>query len=64
MPRTPKPPRERAARALCSHFGVPENIVRDKKPMWTQYLDMADAALQAALSPEEWDRMKAEGPQQ
>lgn len=60
--RKPKPPRERAARALCSYFGVPENIVRDKKPMWTQYFEMADAVLQAALSPEEWERVKAEGP--
>ncbi|PWE56795.1 hypothetical protein DEM27_10560 [Metarhizobium album] len=63
MTRKPKPPRERAARALCSYFDIPENIARDKKPMWTQYLDMADAALQAALSPEEWEKIKAEGPE-
>jgi len=30
--------------------------------MWTQYLDQADVALKAALSPEEWERVKAEGP--
>lgn len=61
MPRKTKPPRDRTARALCSHFGVPE-YVRDKKPMSTNHLDMADAALQAALSPGEWERVKSEGP--
>lgn len=58
--RKPKSPRERAARALCSYFDVPENIVRDKKPMWTQYLEMADVVLKAALSPEEWERLRSE----
>lgn len=32
MAREIKHPRERAARAMCSHFDIPENIVRDKKP--------------------------------
>lgn len=63
MPRKPKPPRELAARALCTYWEVPENIVRDGKPMWTQYLDQADVVLKAALSPEEWERVKAEGPE-
>lgn len=62
MPRKPKPARERAARALCSYFRIPENIVHDKKPMWTQYLEQVDVVLKAALSSEEWERIRAEGP--
>ena len=59
--RKPKPPRERAARALCSLAGLPENITHEKRPMWSHFLPQADAALQAALPPEEWERVKAEG---
>lgn len=38
---------EKAARALCAFHGVPENIVRDGRPMWTQYLAEAKAVLVA-----------------
>lgn len=30
--------------------------------MWTQYLDQADVVLKAALSPEEWEQVRSEGP--
>lgn len=55
-------PRERAARALCVLAGNPENIPFDGKPIWMSFLPDADAALKAALTPEEWERIEAEGP--
>lgn len=45
MPKKPQTDWEKAARALCSFDGIPENIVRDGKPMWTQYLGAARAVL-------------------
>lgn len=45
MAKKPKSDWEKAARALCTFDGVPENIVRDGKPMWTQYLAEARAVL-------------------
>jgi hypothetical protein len=45
MARKPRSDWEKAARALCSFDGIPENIVRDGKPMWTQYLAEARAVL-------------------
>jgi hypothetical protein len=39
--------REKAARALCRHAGIPENIVRNGRPMWESYLPEADAVLKA-----------------
>lgn len=47
-----KPPRERAARALCQLHGHPPDIKMDGAPMWTSYLDEVDAVLSAALSAE------------
>lgn len=47
MAKKPQSDWEKAARALCSFDGVPENIVRDGKPMWTQYLAEAKAVLVA-----------------
>lgn len=47
MPRTPKPPRELAARALCRHDGHEENIRFEGRPMWESYLPAADAVLAA-----------------
>lgn len=64
MTRKPKPPRERAARALCTFRGLPENTKFEGRPMWESFLPEVDIALQAALSPEEWEKMKAEGPEQ
>ena len=46
-PRKPKEARELAARALCRHAGIPENIVRNGRPMWESYLPEADAVLKA-----------------
>lgn len=57
-----QPPRERAARALCRLAGLPEDITHESQKMWQHYLLEADTVLEAALSPEEWERMKVEGP--
>lgn len=57
-----RPPRERAARALCRLAGNPEDTKFDGRPMWESYLPEVDAVLEAALSAEEWERVKAEGP--
>ena len=62
MTRKPQPPRERAARALCRLAGNPEDTTFEGKPMWASYLDEVDAVLRAALAPEEWERIRAEGP--
>ncbi|NKE77833.1 hypothetical protein [Ochrobactrum sp. MC-1LL] len=59
MPRQ-KPPRERAARALCELHNNPPDIKFEGRPMWESYLDEVDTVLEAALSPEEWERVKAE----
>lgn len=53
-----KPPRERAARALCRLNGVPEASTFEGEPMWRSFLDQVDAVLEAALSPDEWTRIK------
>jgi hypothetical protein len=39
--------RERAARALCSKDGYPENITFEGKPMWQSYLDVVDTVIAA-----------------
>lgn len=62
MPAKPKPPRERAARALCRLEGHPEDIPFERRPMWKSYLGHVDAVLEAALNSEEWERVRAEGP--
>jgi hypothetical protein len=43
----PRPPRERAARALCALAGNPENMMFQGKPMWMSYLPEVDAVLEA-----------------
>ncbi|MBR7654846.1 hypothetical protein KCX83_21385 [Brucella oryzae] len=55
-----KPPRERAARALCRMNRVPEDTKFEGRPMWESYLEEVDTVLKAALSPEEWERIKGE----
>lgn len=62
MARDPKSPRERAARALCASRGLPENTKFEGRPMWESFLREVDIVLKAALSPEEWERVKAGGP--
>lgn len=58
---TMKPPRERAARALCRMDGHPEDIKFEGAPMWRSYLPQVDAVLEAALPAEEWMRIRSEG---
>ncbi|MBX3580855.1 MAG: hypothetical protein KF810_03025 [Rhizobiaceae bacterium] len=59
-----KSPRERAARSLCRLAGNPEDTMFEGKPMWRSYLPEADAALEAALTAEEWAKMKSGGPEE
>ncbi|MBD3817937.1 MAG: hypothetical protein IE912_03345 [Brevundimonas diminuta] len=57
-----KPPRERAARALCDHHGNPSDTRFEGRPMWESYLPEVDAVLKAALTPEQFATMNAESP--
>lgn len=52
-----KPPRERAARALCALHNNPPDIKFEGRPMWESYLDEVDTVLKAALSPEEFEKL-------
>lgn len=54
-------PRERAARALCRFNDVPENIQFEGRPMWESFLPEMDAVLEAALGPEDLDRVNGTG---
>ncbi|MBB4407113.1 hypothetical protein GGE29_002755 [Agrobacterium tumefaciens] len=54
----PRPPRERAARALCRLSDVPENTKFNDRPMWESFLPEVDAVLEAALGADELERMK------
>jgi hypothetical protein len=56
-------PRERAARALCRLAGNPENTTFEGRPMWMSYLEEVDVVLEVAIEPEEWERLKALGPE-
>ena len=57
MARREKPPRERAARALCEAMGGFPDTQRDKRPTWTHYLPVSDVVLRAALGDEAWQAM-------
>jgi len=50
MART-KSPRELAARALCSKYGHPENIMFEGAPLWQSYLPEVDTILKAIQWP-------------
>lgn len=52
--------RERAARALCTSRGLPENTLFEGRPMWQSVLDEVDIVLSAALTPEAFAAIKAE----
>jgi hypothetical protein len=52
-----KPPRGRAARALCRFNGVPEDITFEGRPMWESFLPEVDTILEAALTTEELERL-------
>lgn len=56
----PKSPREKAARTLCRMARIPEDSEFNGKPMWMIFLPEADAVLEAALPPEEWERLRDE----
>jgi hypothetical protein len=57
-----KSPRERAARALCRLSGNPEDTIFEGQPMWMSFLDEVDTVLIAALTMEEWRRIRALDP--
>lgn len=46
-----KPPLERAARALCTLAGNPENATMNGKPLWMDYLPEARAVIEAIREP-------------
>ncbi|WP_146032556.1 hypothetical protein [Sphingobium sp. SA916] len=46
-----KSPLERAARALCSFKGLPENSTFEGKPMWQSFLPEARTVLHAVKDP-------------
>lgn len=60
MPRKQQSPRERAARALCTSKNLPENTMFQGQPMWRSFLDEVDVVLEAALTSEEWEQIRAE----
>ena len=47
MAKKPKSDWEKAARALCTFNGHPENILMNGRPMWMSYLAEAKAVLVA-----------------
>ncbi len=57
MARREKPPRERAARALCEAMGGYPDTQRDKRPTWTHYLPVSDRVLRAAIGDEAFKAM-------
>ena len=59
MTRKIRPPRERAARALCGLHGHPPGIKMEGRPIWMSYLEEVDAVLKAALTDEEWIKLTA-----
>jgi hypothetical protein len=52
-------PIERAARAICTLKGNPEEAVHEGKPMWQSYLPQVAAVVEALHEPSE--RMKESG---
>lgn len=55
-------PRERAARALCRFNDVPENTVFEGRPMWESFLPEVDVVLESALSGDDWEKLRSQGP--
>lgn len=53
-----KPPRERAARALCKLHGHPPDTRFEGKAMWESYLDEVDAVLTAAIGTSALNELK------
>ncbi|NPD16949.1 hypothetical protein HOY34_17285 [Xinfangfangia sp. D13-10-4-6] len=57
MARREKPPREKAARALCELDGHAPETRFEGGPMWASYLPQVDAVLRAALGADAWRAM-------
>lgn len=57
MTRRSKPPRERAARALCKLDGNPADVTCFGEPMWKSYLEQVDAVLVEVLGEDAWAAM-------
>lgn len=53
-------PLERAARALCSLDGNPENATMEGKPLWRDYLPEARAVVEALREPSDTMVLAAE----
>jgi hypothetical protein len=47
MPKKPQTDWEKAARALCSFHGLPENTLHIGRPLWMSFLAEAKAVLVA-----------------
>lgn len=62
MARPVKPPRERAARALCDLKGLPQNTRFEGGAMWEFFLPEVDAVLSAALTAEQLATRNEERP--
>ena len=48
---------ERAARGLCRFHNLPEDTTLDGNPMWVSFIPEAKAVLEAALDPDEYERL-------
>lgn len=57
MSRKTRPPRERAARALCKLDGNPPDFNHDGEPMWMRYLQAVDIVLLSVLGDDAWQAM-------
>lgn len=58
MTSTAKPPRERAARALCKLHGHLPDTRFEGKAMWESYLDEVDAVIASAMGAEVLRQLK------
>lgn len=54
MARRAKPPREKAARALCKMDGHQPDINFDGEPMWKNYLRQVDMVLRTVIGDNAW----------
>ncbi len=52
-----KPPREKAARALCKMDGHPPDINFAGDPMWKSYLRQVDMVLRTVIGDDAWMAM-------
>ena len=57
MTKHKRPPREQAARALCTLYGNPANITFYGEPMWRSYLQEVDTVLRVVLGHDAWEAL-------